>query len=72
MRSAKPGYQLISYVSSRASNIGQVTIGDNCFVLEFAVIQPCSKVGNDVFIGAVIILGITLRSTIIAISPAMR
>jgi len=44
------GYQLISYVSSRASNIGQVTIGDNCFVLEFAVIQPCSKVGNDVFI----------------------
>lgn len=44
------GYQLISYVSSRASNIGQVAIGDNCFVLEFAVIQPCSKVGNDVFI----------------------
>ncbi|MDX6303506.1 MAG: hypothetical protein QOI77_475 [Blastocatellia bacterium] len=44
------GYQLISYVSSRASNVGQVAIGDNCFVLEFAVIQPCSKVGNDVFI----------------------
>jgi sugar O-acyltransferase (sialic acid O-acetyltransferase NeuD family) len=44
------GYQLISYVSSRASNVGQVVIGDNCFVLEFAVIQPCSKVGNDVFI----------------------
>ena len=44
------GYQLISYVSSRASNIGQVAIGDNCFILEFAVIQPGSKVGNDVFI----------------------
>lgn len=44
------GYQLISYVSSRASNIGHVAIGDNCFILEFAVIQPCSKVGNDVFI----------------------
>ena len=44
------GYELISYVSSRASNVGQVEVGDNCFVLEFAVIQPCSKVGNDVFI----------------------
>jgi sugar O-acyltransferase (sialic acid O-acetyltransferase NeuD family) len=44
------GYQLISYVSSRAANIGQVAVGDNCFVLEFAVIQPCSKIGNDVFI----------------------
>lgn len=44
------GYQLISYVSSRASNFGRIEVGDNCFVLEFAVIQPCSKVGNDVFI----------------------
>lgn len=44
------GYELISYVSSRASNVGRVEVGDNCFVLEFAVIQPCSKVGNDVFI----------------------
>lgn len=44
------GYKLISYVSSRASNFGEVEIGDNCFVLENAVIQPCSKVGNDVFI----------------------
>ncbi|MCU1268253.1 MAG: sugar O-acyltransferase, sialic acid O-acetyltransferase NeuD family [Acidobacteria bacterium] len=44
------GYELISYVSSRAANVGEVEIGDNCFVLEFAVIQPCSKVGNNVFI----------------------
>jgi sugar O-acyltransferase (sialic acid O-acetyltransferase NeuD family) len=44
------GYKLISYVSSRASNLAQVEIGDNCFVLEFAVIQPCSRIGNDVFI----------------------
>ncbi|MCM3904869.1 MAG: acetyltransferase [Pyrinomonadaceae bacterium] len=44
------GYQLISYVSSRASNFAQVEVGDNCLVLEFAVIQPCSKIGNDVFI----------------------
>ena len=44
------GYELVSYVSSRASNIGRAEIGDNCFVLEFATIQPCSTIGNDVFI----------------------
>lgn len=44
------GYELISYISSRASNFGRVEVGDNCFVLEFAVIQPCSKVGSNVFI----------------------
>jgi len=43
------GYELISYISSRASNFGKVEIGDNCFILENAVIQPCTKVGNDVF-----------------------
>lgn len=44
------GYELISYVSSRASNFGGVEIGENCFVLEFVTIQPCAKIGNDVFI----------------------
>jgi sugar O-acyltransferase (sialic acid O-acetyltransferase NeuD family) len=44
------GYELISYVSSLASNLGNVPVGDNCFVLEYSVIQPCSKIGNDVFI----------------------
>lgn len=43
-------YELVSYVSSRASNVGSVEIGDNCFVLEFATIQPCASIGNDVFI----------------------
>jgi sugar O-acyltransferase (sialic acid O-acetyltransferase NeuD family) len=44
------GYELISYVSSRASNFGDVKIGDNCLVLEFVTIQPCSKIGNNVFL----------------------
>ncbi len=44
------GYELISYVSSRAANVGNVEIGDNCFVLEFATLQPCSRLGNDVFV----------------------
>jgi len=46
----RKGYELISYVSSRASNVGNVEIGDNCFILENAVIQPCSRIGSDVFI----------------------
>lgn len=44
------GYDLISYVSSRAVNFGGVEIGDNCFVLEFVTIQPGARIGNDVFI----------------------
>lgn len=43
------GYELISYVSSRASNFSNVQIGDNCMILENAVLQPCTKMGNDVF-----------------------
>lgn len=44
------GYELISFVSSQAANYGDVPIGDNCLVLENAVIQPCSKIGNNVFL----------------------
>ena len=44
------GYELISYISSRASNVGEVKLGDNCFVLEFVTIQPCSEIGNNVFL----------------------
>lgn len=43
------GYELISYISSRASNFSNVEIGDNCMILENAVLQPCTIVGNDVF-----------------------
>lgn len=43
------GYELISYVSSRASNFSNVPIGDNCLILENAVLQPCTQVGNNVF-----------------------
>ncbi|HEY6119803.1 MAG TPA: acetyltransferase [Pyrinomonadaceae bacterium] len=43
-------YELVSYISSRAANLGNVEIGDNCLVLEFATIQPCASIGNDVFV----------------------
>jgi len=44
------GYELISYVSSGASNADDVEIGDNCFILENAVIQPCAKFGSNIFL----------------------
>jgi sugar O-acyltransferase (sialic acid O-acetyltransferase NeuD family) len=43
------GYELISYISSRASNFSNIEVGDNCMILENSVLQPCTHVGNDVF-----------------------
>ena len=43
------GYELISYISSKVANFGEIEIGDNSFILENAVIQPCTKIGNNVF-----------------------
>lgn len=44
------GYELISYVSSKATHWGDTEIGDNCFILENQVIQPFVKIGNNVVI----------------------
>lgn len=44
------GYTLISYVSPQAMVWDNVEIGDNCFIFENNVIQPCVKIGNDVII----------------------
>ena len=46
------GYELISYVSSKAIHVGHIEIGDNCFVRAGSVIQPFAKIGNDVIIGS--------------------
>jgi len=42
------GYELISYVSSKASTFPGFVCGDNCFILEDNTIQPFVKIGNDV------------------------
>jgi sugar O-acyltransferase (sialic acid O-acetyltransferase NeuD family) len=42
------GYQLISYVSSKATVFPGVSIGDNCFILEDNTIQPFTTIGNNV------------------------
>lgn len=42
------GYQLASYVSSRASVLNGGRIGDNCFILEDNTVQPFVTIGNNV------------------------
>lgn len=42
------GYQLVSYISSKCSNLTKYPIGDNCFIFEDNTIQPFVKIGNNV------------------------
>ena len=49
-RMKKLGYTLATYVSSKAVHWGDLTCGENCFILENSVIQPFARIGNDVVI----------------------
>lgn len=42
------GYNIASYLSSRASILNQGRIGENCFILEDNTIQPFVVIGNNV------------------------
>lgn len=42
------GYELISYVNSKADIWGEVEIGENTFIFEENVIQPFVRIGDDV------------------------
>ena len=42
------GYELVSYVSSRASILNDGRIGENCFILEENAVQPFVTIGNNV------------------------
>jgi len=42
------GYEMISYVSSKATVFPGTSIGDNCFILEDNTIQPFTSIGNNV------------------------
>lgn len=44
------GYELITYVNSKATVWGEVDAGDNCFILENNVVQPFVKLGNNVIL----------------------
>jgi len=42
----RKGYNLLTYVSSKATNYSQA-IGDNCFIFEDNTIQPFVNIGNN-------------------------
>lgn len=44
------GYELVSYVSSKAGIVGDLQVGDNCFIMENQCLQPHVSIGNNVFI----------------------
>lgn len=48
LKTKEKGYELISYVSSKATVFPGTPIGDNCFILEDNTIQPFTSIGNNV------------------------
>ena len=48
--SKQKGYQLISYINSKATVWKNLSIGENCFILENNVIQPFVEIGNNVIL----------------------
>lgn len=44
----RKGYNLVSYVSSKAFVWKNVELGENCFIFEDNTIQPFVKIGNNV------------------------
>lgn len=46
----RKGYRLISYVSSNATVWRDLPCGENCLILEGAVIQPFAEIGDNVVI----------------------
>lgn len=44
------GYRLATYVSSRSVTWPDLTVGENCFIMEGNVIQPFVRIGNNVII----------------------
>lgn len=51
------GYQLISYVSSRATVFPDLCLGENCIVLDNSVISPFVRIGNNVMITDGVMIG---------------
>jgi sugar O-acyltransferase (sialic acid O-acetyltransferase NeuD family) len=49
-RCKQAGYELISYVNSKATYWGQLDLGDNVFIFENNVIQPFVRIGSNVIL----------------------
>lgn len=48
LRAREDGYELISYISSKAVVWPETVIGYNCFIMEQNIIQPFAQLGNDI------------------------
>lgn len=44
------GYDLVSYVSSKAITWPGLSVGDNCYISPGSIVDPFVEIGNDVFI----------------------
>ncbi|MDQ7782348.1 MAG: acetyltransferase [Desulfomonilaceae bacterium] len=53
----RKNYRMVTYVSPRASLIGNIELGENCFIGENTVIRTSSRVGNNVIVGACCYMG---------------
>lgn len=51
------GYSLVSYIDPSCSCMASVDIGENCFVMENAVLQPRVRISDGVFIGSGVCIG---------------
>ena len=51
------GYQLISYISSKATTWPGLVVGDNSFICENSSIGPFVQIENNVFIGSGSVIG---------------
>ena len=50
VQSKAAGYKLASYVCSKSVTWPDLSVGDNCFILENQTIQPGVRIGNNVMI----------------------
>jgi sugar O-acyltransferase (sialic acid O-acetyltransferase NeuD family) len=51
------GYRLASYISPRLEFKRSIKIGENCFIMSGADIQPCVSIGNNTFVWSGALVG---------------
>lgn len=51
------GYRLISYVSPKASVGDWLDAGDNCIILDGAIVEPGTHIGNNVVVWSGVLVG---------------
>jgi sugar O-acyltransferase (sialic acid O-acetyltransferase NeuD family) len=51
------GYQLINYISSKATLFPNLIVGENCIIMENAIVGPFAEIGNDVIVTSGAIIG---------------